>query len=250
MKPRSFKFHATDFLVGTATMTAEEVGAYIRLLCHQWDKGSVPAEDEALCRLAGCRNKVIAAVRAKFATAESGLVNECLDQQRRFIASCSNSGRKGGGNPNFQRGKPNPYSQFSGDNHKGIDKGTNKGRHKGRDKGTHKGISPTPGDEELFPERPRNDLFDALCRAEGSNPDEIGAQGARIGKCLKQIRQSSPEVTPGEIERRAANYPTHFDGAALTADALAKWWARCGERAHVNGNGERAYVSAAPANLR
>jgi hypothetical protein len=34
-------------------------------------------------------------------------------------------------------------------------------------------------------------------------------------------------VTPDEIARRAVNYKTHFEGAALTAQALAKYWAKC-----------------------
>ena len=34
-------------------------------------------------------------------------------------------------------------------------------------------------------------------------------------------------VTPDEVRRRAANYRTHFDGAALTPTALSKHWAVC-----------------------
>ena len=41
MKAPAFQFYAADFLVGTSDMTNEEVGIYIRLLCHQWAKGFV-----------------------------------------------------------------------------------------------------------------------------------------------------------------------------------------------------------------
>lgn len=76
-------------------------------------------------------------------------------------------------------------------------------------------------------EREQKEDFNELCRIEGSNPATIGAQAGRIGKCLKQIKQSTPDVTPAEIRHRAANYSKHFNGAALTADALAKWWGKC-----------------------
>ena len=37
----AFQFYADDFLAGTITMTNEERGAYIALLCLQWSKGCV-----------------------------------------------------------------------------------------------------------------------------------------------------------------------------------------------------------------
>lgn len=53
MKPPAFQFYADDFLAGTSDMSPEEVGIYIRLLCHQWAKGGVPAEESRLARMAG-----------------------------------------------------------------------------------------------------------------------------------------------------------------------------------------------------
>ena len=41
MKDPAVLFYFQDFLVGTEFMTDEEVGKYIRLLCHQADKGSL-----------------------------------------------------------------------------------------------------------------------------------------------------------------------------------------------------------------
>ena len=41
----AFQFYADDFLAGTMTMTNEERGAYISLLCLQWSKGFVTALD-------------------------------------------------------------------------------------------------------------------------------------------------------------------------------------------------------------
>jgi len=39
MKDPAVLFYFQDFLVGTEFMTDEEVGKYIRILCHQADKG-------------------------------------------------------------------------------------------------------------------------------------------------------------------------------------------------------------------
>ena len=47
-KPRkapAFQFYADDFISGTITMTNEERGAYIALLCIQWSKGYVSETD-------------------------------------------------------------------------------------------------------------------------------------------------------------------------------------------------------------
>jgi len=44
-KPPAFQFYAGDFLFGTARMSNEHVGIYIRLLCHQWDGGPMTLEE-------------------------------------------------------------------------------------------------------------------------------------------------------------------------------------------------------------
>lgn len=76
--------------------------------------------------------------------------------------------------------------------------------------------------------RPRNTLFDALCEIEGSNPLEIGRKGGRIAGALRQIKEATPDVTPDEIKRRAANYRETWPTITLTATALATHWAKFG----------------------
>jgi len=61
-KAPAFQFYADDFISGTITMTNEERGAYIALLCIQWSKGFVnetdfnrigagmPSHSQAICR--------------------------------------------------------------------------------------------------------------------------------------------------------------------------------------------------------
>jgi uncharacterized protein YdaU (DUF1376 family) len=80
-KPPAFQFYADDFLAGTLDMSQEEVGAYIRLLCYQWNTGSIPVATEKQQRLAG--GCVSVDVLAKFRLLPDGrLVNERLEQER------------------------------------------------------------------------------------------------------------------------------------------------------------------------
>jgi len=64
MKPPAFQFYADDFLGGTVDLSAEDVGAYIRLLCYQWGRGSIPSSIDVINRVAGC--EVSREVLAKF----------------------------------------------------------------------------------------------------------------------------------------------------------------------------------------
>ena len=48
-----FAFYPTDFLSSTLEMSPATVGAYIRLLSHQWIAGSIPADQAARIRICG-----------------------------------------------------------------------------------------------------------------------------------------------------------------------------------------------------
>jgi hypothetical protein len=78
-------------------MSQEEVGQYIRLLCHQWNRGSIPVETEKQQRLTG--GCVSADVLVKFRLCEDGLLrNERLETVRsekdRYLQQQSQKGRK------------------------------------------------------------------------------------------------------------------------------------------------------------
>jgi len=45
MKDPAFLFYFQDFLVGTSFMTLEEIGAYIKILCFQADRGPLREQD-------------------------------------------------------------------------------------------------------------------------------------------------------------------------------------------------------------
>jgi len=77
----AFQFYADDFLAGTLELSQAEVGAYIRLLCHQWNRGSIPVEPEKQQRLAG--GSVSVDVLAKFRLHDDGtLKNDRLESVR------------------------------------------------------------------------------------------------------------------------------------------------------------------------
>jgi hypothetical protein len=72
--------------------------------------------------------------------------------------------------------------------------------------------------------RPRDLVFDAVVEVTGQNP---AMSGGEIGKALKAIRTVTPDVTPDEIRRRAANYKSQMPDTTMSASALAKWWTKC-----------------------
>lgn len=114
MKAPAFQFYPHDFLVGTADLTAEEVGGYIRLLCYQWAKGSLPNDDKKLMQLSGITDGLsLGNVSVKFRLCDDGLKrNDRLEkvrlEQQEYRRKQSENGQKGG-NPNFKPGNPNPY---------------------------------------------------------------------------------------------------------------------------------------------
>lgn len=68
----AFQFYPQDFLVGTAMLSAEETGAYIRLLCYQWTNDGLPNDRAVLSRLAGCDGNAMASIWDKFGICEDG----------------------------------------------------------------------------------------------------------------------------------------------------------------------------------
>lgn len=89
--------------------------------------------------------------------------------------------------------------------------------------------STAPSGPPAAPSRPRDALFEALARAEGSNPAELTKSAARaIAVALADIRRATPNVTASEIQNRAVIYRRVMGtNCTLTASALAKHWARC-----------------------
>lgn len=52
-KPPAFQLYTDDIISGTSDMTAEELGIYIRLLCHAWNKHGLKNDAKRLTLLVG-----------------------------------------------------------------------------------------------------------------------------------------------------------------------------------------------------
>lgn len=80
----AFQFYPADFLVGTAEMTADEVGGYIRLLCYQWTKGELPNSDKKLMQLSGVYTiPELNTIKSKFEVRNNGtIVNLKMEKVR------------------------------------------------------------------------------------------------------------------------------------------------------------------------
>lgn len=87
-----FPFYYEKFLIGTAEMTDTEVGAYLRLLIKQYDKGHLD------CKSNGLKYKKVA---EKFKKDDNGmLINSTMDEirknQNKYIEKQRVNGSKGG----------------------------------------------------------------------------------------------------------------------------------------------------------
>jgi uncharacterized protein YdaU (DUF1376 family) len=118
-KSPAFSFYAKDFLTGTATMSLEEVGAYVKLLAYQWDAGSVPDDPRERTRILGCsagqQRVVWLKIASRFTRVGDAYRNERLETERQKQADrrqrLSDNGSKGG-RPQNQKGKQNETNSF------------------------------------------------------------------------------------------------------------------------------------------
>lgn len=95
-----FQFYPADFLVGSAAMTTEETGAYIRLLCHSWESDGLPNDPEILARLAGCHGNATALPLSKFTKSSDGKLRNARQEETRqklseYQARQAENARKG-----------------------------------------------------------------------------------------------------------------------------------------------------------
>lgn len=58
--------YTDDLIASTSDMSCEELGAYIRLLCHIWSRGPIPIDETVICRIAACKKSVWRRISARF----------------------------------------------------------------------------------------------------------------------------------------------------------------------------------------
>lgn len=119
-KSPAFSFYAKDFLSGTAKMSLQEVGAYIRLLSYAWEDGGIPADASERARLMVCakaqERELWKKVGHKFVLRDGAYVNERLEVERQKQAErrqrLSDNGKLGG-RPEKANEKLNESKSFS-----------------------------------------------------------------------------------------------------------------------------------------
>jgi len=113
MKPPAFQFYADDFVAGTSILSTEEIGAYILLLCHQWNAGSIPNDDKLILRIAKITQPFdLGLLRSKFELVDGCLKNARLERERlkqqAYREKQAENGAKGGRPKTLAFPKPNP----------------------------------------------------------------------------------------------------------------------------------------------
>ena len=98
-KPPAFQFYADDFIGGTITMSNEERGLYILLLCLQWTQGGLSVDDFTRLGTAIAQPS-LTHVKAKFKKCDDGQFRNVRMESERtkqteFRVSRSESGKAG-----------------------------------------------------------------------------------------------------------------------------------------------------------
>jgi uncharacterized protein YdaU (DUF1376 family) len=97
-KSPAFQFYVQDFLSGVKFFSAEETGAYILLLCEQWDSGFIENNDKILKKITGISPKKLQKVVEKFQIIDNKLINKRLAEEKAkkiaFIGRASEGGKE------------------------------------------------------------------------------------------------------------------------------------------------------------
>jgi uncharacterized protein YdaU (DUF1376 family) len=121
-KSPAFQLYVQDFLIGTMYLTAEEVGGYIRLLCHQWDKGFIPKDDKNLRKISGIKKSDLQNILDKFSKCDDGnlrnnKMEEVRENRAQYIIQATENGKKGG-RPKKAKHNPNETEPLLNNNPK------------------------------------------------------------------------------------------------------------------------------------
>jgi len=246
----AFQFYADDFIAGTVDMSPAEVGAYIRLLCYQWCRGSAPALPEKMQRVAG--GIVSGDVIAKFPLCEDGNrrnkrledVRKASDAFRKIQAEKAHSRWKKDA-PALPRHNPGSAGGDAGSMPKPMPEACSpspspspvippnppEGVQDGKPPAEEKPVDPPKKKRRERKQIERNLPMDAIVEACGGDlTTTTRSAWAQAAKALSDIREVAPAVTPDEIKAKAGAYRKAHPDWELTPTALAKHWGSLSER--------------------
>jgi len=95
------RFYVGDYLADTMHLTAEQHGAYLLLLFHQWTNGAIPDDDDALAAItrldpSAWRARVSKRVRAFFTSSDGALRQKRMDRERGVVIGVGKARRAAG----------------------------------------------------------------------------------------------------------------------------------------------------------
>lgn len=89
--------YSGDYRADTAHLTAAEHGAYLLLIMHYWDHGSLPDDDARLARIAACSHEEWMAMRPTIrAFFHDGWKHKRIDSEMAKSLERSKAGKRGG----------------------------------------------------------------------------------------------------------------------------------------------------------
>ena len=97
-KAPAFQLYARKWLEGCQHMTLGAQGAYMRLLCHQWERGALPSDHGQLARLLGVTRRGFVALWSEIGEKFPGMppANPQLEEVRAKQRAYAESRRAGG----------------------------------------------------------------------------------------------------------------------------------------------------------
>lgn len=109
-KSPAFQFYPADFMSDELVqiMSNEEVGVYIRMLCHDWINGGLPDDSARLLRLFNCDQAVLEICLSTFTEKGGRLFNNRLTKERKKQARYRQKQSKNAQTRWGQRDKPVP----------------------------------------------------------------------------------------------------------------------------------------------
>lgn len=232
--PPAFQFYADEFLADTLDFTPAEVGGYIRLLCFQWRRGSVPADQEKLVRITGIRGD-FSAVLAKFeACGDGSLINARMEKERQQLEAYREKSSKNGAKGAAKRWGGHDLAN-------------------GKTMARNDTPTPTPtplipspsvdggklfeAGQEIKPQKPKKvrepcPIWDTVAELWfGGNVAKPHA--TRVGKVVRDLKDL--QATPDEIRRRRKALAHKWPNVDVTPESLVKHWVQVGGKLAPTG---------------
>lgn len=214
--PPSFQFYAAAFSEGTDDLSLPQVGGYVRLLCSQWAKGSVPGGNaQKLAVIMRCSvpaaKSVWAAIADKFDKGDDGQYrNARLEDERlkqaKYRALQSNRGKESAAAAKRNRAstEPEPSSQ-----------------------------------PDANPKPPGNSLSSSLSLPSGSSNNQIPVSA---GSQSLPPRAPAPLTPRGQVARWGQIHSDHATGfcdwMCLPNELVYQFAGRIAERDHTDVESE------------